>query len=101
MTRNFIVFKSCASTTQTFSAATESKAIVTVTLRPILDDTIRACALPSSPFTTSRSPARHTTSSRSKVMTLRSALTVEIRPPFARPENNSSAISITLPGCGI
>ena len=101
MTRNFMVFKSCASTTQTFSAATESNATVTVTLRPLTDDTIRACAFPFSPFTTSRSPARHTTLSRSKVIILRSALTAEIRPPLARPANNSSAISMTRPGCGI
>ena len=101
MTRNFIVFKSCASTTQTFSAATDSNATVTVTFRPTFDDTIRVCALPFSPFTTSRSPARHTTSSRSKVMVRKFAETLEIRPPLARPANNSSAISITLPGCGI
>ncbi len=101
MTRNFIVFRSCASTAQTFCAATESNAATTVILRPSTADTIRACALPSSPFTTSRSPALHTTLSRSIVMVVKLALTAEIRPPLARPANNSSAISMTLPGCGI
>ena len=100
-TRNFIVAKSCASITHTFCGATLSNADTTVTTRPAILDTTRACAFPFSPLTTRRSPARHTTSSRSKVICFKSALTEEIRPPFARPANNSSASSITLPGNGI
>ncbi len=101
MTRNFIVFKSCASTAHTFCAAIASNATVTVIFRADTEATIRACALPSSPFTTSRSPARHTTLSRSTVTVFLSDDTADTRPPLARPANNSSAISMTLPGCGI
>ena len=101
MTRNFMVFKSCASTAQTFSAAIASNATVTVIFRSDMDATIRDCALPSSPFTTRRSPARQTTLSRSIVTVLASADTADTRPPLARPAKSSSAISITRPGCGI
>ena len=88
------------STVHTFSLATASKAATTVIARPLTADITRAWALPFSRFTINRSPGAAGTPSRSRVITLRSALTDEMRPPVFLPVNMGSLMSTRDPTVG-